>query len=71
MRKYFLVITCLLCVLVGFLCYQYFTFNDGKLHIIFCDVGQGDVILIKTPSSKYVLIDAGPDKRVLECLSRH
>lgn len=46
-------------------------FYDGKLHIVFCDVGQGDGILITTPSSKQILIDAGPDQSIVDCLSKH
>jgi competence protein ComEC len=45
--------------------------NDKKLHIIICDVGQGDAILIITPTQAQILIDGGPDKAVLECLSRN
>jgi competence protein ComEC len=34
---------------------------DGKLHVYFLDVGQGDSILIVTPQGKQVLVDGGPD----------
>lgn len=44
---------------------------DGKLHIIFCNIGQGDSIYIKTPDNQDILIDGGPNNRVLECLGRH
>jgi competence protein ComEC len=34
---------------------------DGKLHVSFLDVGQGDSILIQTPTGQNILIDGGPD----------
>lgn len=43
---------------------------DGLLHIYFCDVGQGDAIFIKTPENRQILVDGGPDDRVLNCLSQ-
>ena len=46
------------------------TFNLGKLRIIACDVGQRDSTLIITPGGSQVLIDGGPGKKVLECLSQ-
>ncbi len=32
---------------------------DGRLHVYFLDIGQGDGILIQTPSGRQVLIDGG------------
>ncbi|MCC9077267.1 DNA internalization-related competence protein ComEC/Rec2 [Litorilinea aerophila] len=32
---------------------------DGRLHLYFLDVGQGDGILIQTPSGRQVLVDGG------------
>ena len=42
---------------------------DRNLHVVFCDVGQGDAALISFGSVQ-VLIDGGPDGRVLDCLGR-
>lgn len=41
----------------------------GRLRLIFCDVGQGDGILIITPGGKQILVDGGPGKKISECLS--
>ena len=38
---------------------------DGKLHVFFLDVGQGDAILIQTPGRHQILIDGGPNPKVL------
>lgn len=61
-------------IIVGFvtmILWQELTVNDGKLHIIFCNVGQGDAILIRTPNRSDILVDGGPDRKVLDCLSEH
>lgn len=34
---------------------------DGRLHVTFLDVGQGDAVLIQTPAGQQVLIDGGPE----------
>lgn len=38
---------------------------DGRLHVILLDVGQGDTILIQTPTGRNVLIDGGPSLSLL------
>lgn len=43
---------------------------DGKLHVTFCDVGQGDGVYIRMPSGADVVIDGGPDTKVLGCLGK-
>jgi len=39
--------------------------------VIFFDVGQGDAIFIETAQGHQILIDGGPDEKVLEKLSRY
>lgn len=70
MKKGLLIILIALIFLGCLADYQYARYNDGKLRIIFCDVGQGDAILIKTPTGKHILVDGGPDRKVLDCLSQ-
>lgn len=47
------------------------TISDGKLHIYFCNVGQGDAAYVKFPDGRDMLVDGGPDDSVINCLSRH
>jgi len=47
------------------------TFKIGGEKIVFCNVGQGDAILIKTEGRK-VLVDTGPKNgKVYECLAKN
>ena len=43
---------------------------DPNLHIIACDVGQGDAILT-TYKNIQILTDGGPGRKVLDCLNRY
>jgi competence protein ComEC len=71
MKRVFIIGSLLFLGLGLFVIYDYIRINDGKLHVVFCDVGQGDGIFIRTPSRKNILIDAGPDKSIVRCLSSH
>ncbi len=53
-------------VLCGFVWFK----PDNNLHLVVCDVGQGDAILV-IKGSDQVLIDGGPDDAVLSCLARY
>ncbi len=63
--------------LVILLCLSVFAFSthstaqekDGLLKIYFLDVGQGDAIFIEAPNGNQVLIDGGPDNKVLSELA--
>lgn len=71
MKRYLIIVLALVIFLLGLAGYQYFYFNDNKLHVVFCDVGQGDAIFVRTPTNKNILVDGGPDKSSLSCLSNN
>ena len=60
----------LLAILSGLLWGAVLSFPNNRLHLIFCDVGQGDAILV-SQGFKQILIDGGPNDKVLGCLSRN
>lgn len=47
-----------------------FSSNFSTSFIVFCDVGQGDGAYIRIRDID-ILIDGGPDKKILTCLSRY
>jgi competence protein ComEC len=56
----------------GVLLYSFLTtLPDGKLHIVFCDVGQGDATYVRFADGRDMLVDGGPNEKVLACLGRH
>lgn len=66
-EKYFLSFLILLAVLIWL---TVVSFPDNKLHLVFCDVGQGDATLI-TKGFNQILIDGGPNDKVLSCLAQN
>ncbi len=54
----------LISLLVGL---AWLSLPDGRLHVAFLDVGQGDAILITTPTGRHMVIDGGPSATQLNC----
>jgi competence protein ComEC len=52
-------------VVAGLVWGAVFTLPDGRLHLYFLDIGQGDGILIQTPSGRQLLIDGGASRERL------
>lgn len=46
-------------------------FFNSKTKIVFCDIGQGDGTYIRVKNKIDLLIDAGPDRKILTCLGKH
>ncbi|KKS80204.1 MAG: internalization-related competence protein ComEC/Rec2 protein [Candidatus Beckwithbacteria bacterium GW2011_GWA2_43_10] len=62
-------INILLGLLIGLVCFLIWQWPDNRLHLIFCNVGQGDAMLLEYGSYQ-ILVDAGPDNSVLSCLGK-
>jgi len=43
---------------------------NNSLEVMFFDVGQGDAVFIETPHGHQILIDGGPDSKILEKLAK-
>ncbi len=67
MNKKFLIFLALVISLVFLVTLSW---PDKKLHVVACDVGQGDAFLI-IHGNDQVLVDSGPGAKVLDCLSRY
>lgn len=62
----------LLMFLIGgfiYLAFALWQVPDGRFHICFLDIGQGDAILLQTPENHQILIDGGPKNTVMEELA--
>lgn len=60
----------LLILVIGVVWLSLFNLPDSKLHLIACDVGQGDAILAVYRETQ-ILIDGGPGKKVTKCLDEN
>lgn len=59
----------LLGLAIGAVIFLILQWPDNRLHLIFCNVGQGDAILLEYGSYQ-ILVDGGPDNSVLSCLGK-
>ena len=71
-KKYLPQILIILLLITGFgLLFIAYKNHDNKyLKVIFLDVGQGDAIYIEAPNGRQMLIDGGPDAKLLSSLSK-
>lgn len=71
MKKILFYSLLILSTLSVFTFFEYVKFNDKSFHLVMCDVGQGEAIFITTSVKTQILIDGGPGKDVLDCLSNN
>jgi len=67
--KYYL-ITILILALANVFVWQFIFGLNNNLKIVFFDIGQGDSIFIETPQKHQILIDGGPNNKVVEKLGK-
>ncbi len=60
-------------ILSSFLVLLLFLSNyfNSQTRVVFCDVGQGDGAYIRIRNRTDVVIDAGPDRKILHCLGKY
>ena len=69
-KRGLLIFIAVLIVLNGALFYIFTLGTERTLRVTFLKVGQGDAILIQTPTGEEILIDGGPDRSVLRELPK-
>lgn len=67
-KIYFLFLLVIINVMIFYVVYS--ESRNNLLKVSFLDVGQGDAIFIEAPNGNQLLIDGGPDKNILNALSR-
>ncbi len=70
-KKVFILLASLLIICLTLLFIVKRAETEDSLEVIFFDIGQGDSILIKTPSHHTILIDGGPDTSVVSKLGNY
>lgn len=61
----------ILALILGILTIFIIFFNlktSEKLELYFCNVGQGDGLVIRTTGDELIVVDGGPDRSILDCL---
>jgi len=52
--------SCAVILIAAFVWWQALAPSDGRLRVTFLDIGQGDALLIESPSGHRILVDGGP-----------
>ncbi len=68
-RRVFIITLLLSIVVIAVNLYQQTA--DQRSTLVFCNVGQGDGTYLRVNNQIDVLIDAGPDQKILNCLGKH
>lgn len=71
MKKTIILLSLVAIFVLTYVTVQILHFAKRELRIVFCNVGQGDAIYIRTPNGSDIVIDGGPDEKMLHCLSDH
>ncbi|MFA6430493.1 MAG: ComEC/Rec2 family competence protein [Candidatus Paceibacterota bacterium] len=70
-KKHFKIICLSIFLIINiFIFYVIHSKHFDRLRIVFLDIGQGDSILIESPTGNQILIDGGLNRKVLEALGR-
>ncbi len=67
MKKIFL-IGAIVIFIIALLFFLFFSQDHRNPEVTFLDVGQGDSVLIEAPQGQNILIDGGPDKKIMYSL---
>ncbi|KKU27138.1 MAG: hypothetical protein UX39_C0004G0016 [Candidatus Magasanikbacteria bacterium GW2011_GWA2_46_17] len=70
MSKWQKVIVVVLIVVIGLLLYVKIFYKDTNEQVTFFDVGQGDAALIRMATGEKILVDCGPNRKILSKLGR-
>lgn len=70
MKKVYKILLILLILIMGIFLYIKITKANHRFEVIFFDIGQGDAALIKFDDGKKMLVDCGPDRKILSKLGR-
>src|SRR3989344_3241339 len=67
-------LTVVLSIFLSLIVVTFIFISDSKNSItalVFCDVGQGDGIYLRIKNQTDILVDAGPSRKILDCLGKN
>lgn len=70
LKSIYVLFLLILLIFVYFLKYSFFSGSSRETRVVFFDVEQGDAALIQTPYKQDILIDAGPDKTIIDKIDK-